>query len=664
MKCAGFWLRMALSLSRDCKTATCPRLRLLATQRTPAKKSWRSFFVALCKQQDAMSGNAVDEILKEARRVEYSQISDELWQEVCVHMNRNFQHERSQNDNESIQNALPMCVSMCEALAAKDKTIAAKDKTIAAKDKTMDKFIARVTIGGLLQNRDNFNIDKSAGTLSNSHVDRKRLPASAEEDYSFLLQDIQSSLPPDVLDLPSGLLALFSTFPRKEEFRKSYGSEADVQHSVQSALDDAVKIANGWFGEQLLETRQEAGLFSNRPDHSIICLQLFHSTPICAVETKQPDDGNSVIHENIWGQVFDYGSFLRVLGHPSPFVVLSTFRKSYLAWDKTVTACNEAKSEDNRFSEDLKRRLKSLTSDDPLRATETPSPLKEQGMTQQPSADEGGRKLSYSGPHESKDLVKLLVNAIFCSIAKIVTRPAVPSLIHDSSFENYVLLLKRREYEFKRVNLKIKSWNAGNGQLFREKEFCLVALLGTGRTSKAFRAVSMKHGIECVVKMYVRKFDEKDNYARISKKQFEKDAQNAVKREKEMYKAIYGITVHTVTLYDHRCLVLPFFRPIEKESHEEALHGIEERLKKDFVVTTETRSVLRPSKRSRTLKYYSFSSSDQRWCHCGYLKNENGEDEVYLFDLADLVLRSDGDHEAYVKEHCDTLRQRTGLSLT
>ena len=621
-----------------------------------------------------MSGNVVDEILKEARRVKYSHHSDELWEQVCFNMNKYFQHERSQNDNGIIQNALHVCVSMCEALAAKDKAIAAKDRAIAAidraiaaKDKTItakDKFIARGTIGGLLENRDNFYIDKSAGTLSNSHVDRKRLPASAEEDYSFLLQDIRSRLPPDVLNLPSGLLALFSTFPRKEEFRKSFGSEADVQHIVQSVLDDAVKIANGWFGEELLETRQEAGLFSNRPDHTIVCLTLFHSTPICAVETKQPDDDNSVIHENMWGQVFDYGSFLRVLGHPSPFVVLSTFRNSYLAWDKTVTACIEAKSEDNRFSEDLKRRLISLTSDDPLRATETPSPLEELGVTQQPSGDEGGRELSYSGPHESKDLVKLLVNAIFCSIAKIVTRPAVPSLIHDSTFENYVLLLKGKEYEFKRVNLKIKSWNAGNGQLSKEKEFCLVALLGTGRTSKAFRAVSMKHGIECVVKMYVRKFDEKDNYARISKKQFEKDAQNAVKREKEMYKAIYGITVHTVTLYDHRCLVLPFFRPIEKKSHEEALDGIEERLKKDFVVTTETRSVLRPSKRSRTLKYYSFSSSDQRWCHCGYLKNENGEDKVYLFDLADVVLRSDEGHEAYVKEHCDTLRQRTGLSLT
>ena len=219
-----------------------------------------------------MSGNAMDEILKEARRVNYSHHSDELWEQVCVHMNRNFQHERSQIDNESIQNALDMCVSMYEALAAKDKAIAAKDKAVAAKDKAIaakdkavaakDKFIARATIGGLLRNRDNFTIDKSAGTLSNSHVDRKRSPASAEEDCSFFLQDIRSRLPPDVLNLPSGLLALFSTFPRKEEFRKSFGSEADVQHIVQSVLDDAVKIANGWFGEELLETRQEAGLFS------------------------------------------------------------------------------------------------------------------------------------------------------------------------------------------------------------------------------------------------------------------------------------------------------------------------------------------------------------------------------------------------------------------
>ena len=278
-------------------------------------------------------------------------------------MKKNTGIFNTQNDNGIIQNALHVCVSICEALAAKDKELAEQnkdDRAIAAKYKV----IAMVTIGGLWQNRDNFNIDKSAGTLSNSHVDRKRLPASAEEDYSFLLQDIRSSLPPDVLDLPSGLLALFSTFPRKEEFRKSYGSEADVQHIVQSTLDDTVKIANGWFGEELLETRQEAGLFSNRPDHTIVCLQRFHSTPICAVETKQPDDGNSVIHENMWGQVFDYGSFLRVLGHPSPFVVLSTFRNAYLAWGKTVTACNEAKSEDNRFSEDLKRRLKSLTSGD------------------------------------------------------------------------------------------------------------------------------------------------------------------------------------------------------------------------------------------------------------------------------------------------------------
>ena len=35
-----------------------------------------------------MSGNAVDAILKEARRVKYSQISDELWEQVCGDMNR------------------------------------------------------------------------------------------------------------------------------------------------------------------------------------------------------------------------------------------------------------------------------------------------------------------------------------------------------------------------------------------------------------------------------------------------------------------------------------------------------------------------------------------------------------------------------------------------
>jgi len=52
--------------------------------------------------------------------------------------------------------------------------------------------------------------------------------------------------------------------------------------------------------------------------------------PIFASETKQPVEE---INDKVWGQVFHYLGSIRVLGHPNPFVVFSTFDKSWLTWD-------------------------------------------------------------------------------------------------------------------------------------------------------------------------------------------------------------------------------------------------------------------------------------------------------------------------------------------
>lgn len=159
--------------------------------------------------------------------------------------------------------------------------------------------------------------------------------------------------------------------------------------------------------------------------------------------------------------------------------------------------------------------------------------------------------------YESKDLV----NAIFCSIAKLVERLRLPLLEHGSTLAQYALVLNQQDYEFRNVTQEITSisWNKRSPLLAKAKEFCVVALLGTGRTAKAFRAFSVKDGIECVVKMYVRKFDEANNYAAIKKKDYKRAGRDSMNREKQRYQEIYGITVYTVELYGHHCLVLPFF---------------------------------------------------------------------------------------------------------
>jgi hypothetical protein len=77
-----------------------------------------------------------------------------------------------------------------------------------------------------------------------------------------------------------------------------------------------------------LEIRKEAGLFTNRIDHSVV-YDAISGSPILIVEVKKPADQ---VAETVAGQLMDYLLAMRAFGHPNPFAVLTTFEKTDLGW--------------------------------------------------------------------------------------------------------------------------------------------------------------------------------------------------------------------------------------------------------------------------------------------------------------------------------------------
>jgi hypothetical protein len=155
----------------------------------------------------------------------------------------------------------------------------------------------------------------------------------------------------------------------------------------------------------------------------------------------------------------------------------------------------------------------------------------------------------------------------------------------------------------------------------------VVELLGVGETSRALRAVAA-NGDECVIKMYIRKFE--DNVP-LRDKRFE-----AVAREVSNYHKIYPTLkryVWATKLNGFHCVVLPYFKPVDFENRQESLESIEVVLNSKF----------------KDAKL-CFAESDMRWRHVGTF-----QDNVYLFDLADLK-ELGGSKFSDFKHHIDVLR--------
>jgi len=379
-------------------------------------------------------------------------------------------------------------------------------------------------------------------------------------------------------------------------------------------------------------------------------------TPISVVETKQPVDE---IDGKVWGQVFDYHEILRVVGHKNPFVVLSTFEQSWITWVRNNKKCAKiAATTDsvvrftkplNQLKNHLPRALKrhvSLPSGtpSPCQLEEAPSVHHHFEPTRQKD-DETSRQLYRSKAYQSKDLVHLFVNAIACSLSEFHGSSSIVRNDHGYILTNkHVLTLTPTDYFFETISLKVLpgEFHPRNFSRPTENEFHVLDFLGSGRTSKAFLAAT-SHGHECVLKMYVRKFDEENKYMPLSSNQFKRDANKRTTKEKKMYKSIYGMNIPIIKLFNHKCLVLPYFRPLQKKERPGVLEDLEKLLREKFRVG-----------RGKRTKYYMFKRDDQVWRHCGYIGQS-----LFLFDLADLEeCSTKEDHEDYIKRHIATLLRK------
>ncbi|CAB9497466.1 expressed unknown protein [Seminavis robusta] len=180
----------------------------------------------------------------------------------------------------------------------------------------------------------------------------------------------------------------------------------------------------------------------------------------------------------------------------------------------------------------------------------------------------------------------------------------------------------------------------------KQEEFLIVQLLGVGGTSRVWQAVVMdgssnrQAAFFCAIKYWIKVYN-KENHETLSSMDAEKESQVAAKKEVTFYRQIYsnqdGVDlseyVGKVKLNYCWCVILPFFKPIQKPQRQEALQKIEQLLRKQFYRYDET-----------TKKHvsYQFGESDRRWRHVGLW----GE-KVVLFDLADLDAKdvnSENDH--------------------
>ena len=80
------------------------------------------------------------------------------------------------------------------------------------------------------------------------------------------------------------------------------------------------------------------------------------------------------------------------------------------------------------------------------------------------------------------------------------------------------------------------------------------------------------------------------------------------------------------------CVIHPYFRHLHKSERKSMLPTIKERLLECF---------------STNCHFYAFASSDQAWRHVGYFN-----EQLYLFDLADLKKCEIAKRNELVDEHC------------
>jgi hypothetical protein len=149
--------------------------------------------------------------------------------------------------------------------------------------------------------------------------------------------------------------------------------------------------------------------------------------------------------------------------------------------------------------------------------------------------------------------------------------------------------------------------------------YYIIGSLGHGATSNVFQALDYK-GKQVALKVYVKNII--DGGEMLETEKFEQVASEATSREVDLLGKFYPFLkgeVKAEKIFGMHCVVMPFFKPVEKAKREETLKDIETVLKGPFL--------------TYNLKY---REDDFRWRHVGSFQDTEGEEHCVLYDLADL----------------------------
>ena len=174
-------------------------------------------------------------------------------------------------------------------------------------------------------------------------------------------------------------------------------------------------------------------------------------------------------------------------------------------------------------------------------------------------------------------------------------------------------------------SLPLSSSGRPSRQRVSESCFYVVSIIGVGSTSNPW-----------VIKMYVKSTNDEDGLD-LDAKAFKKIAKAKTEKEVKNFHTLYQFLFGKVSrkkIIGFGCVIMPFFKPLSKTDRKSKEPEIKQVLRERFF--------------RKGLQYHEV---DLRWRHVGLYKDEEGDEHVVLFDLADLqVFRRDSVREDHFVE--------------
>jgi len=462
----------------------------------------------------------------------------------------------------------------------------------------------------------------------------------------------------------------------------TYENEYDVQAIIHNALCDAACICNIIISKIVgdsnrqnlprLAVRRESTIFSNVVDHAVV-FDALSGVPVFVVEAKKIWGEGMNPTENVYGQVFDQLSEMHAKGHPNPFGALTCFDETYITWldNDASEAVMDSLSENQQYTvQRLEKIIQNfvVARDDtsspqrtivPTDGIQTQSPVQEILVVSDADTDDDTRNNNSTGVFSTHDKVHVLrsksltppymveafISAIICSLDGFQKPRGIQKLTLQHNIALDCLCMDSESHFWGTLRTTYRGPKKLQDGCAPPESLFLVDHLGTGSTSKAFRALT-RDGYDCVVKMYIKRQD--DDKKILTGKDFRDNAEAAVRKEYQEYQKIYGDElkgyVWMQQLNNMHCLIHPYFQHLEKNQRAiQLLSTIPERLSL-FRITTNVQN---------DGAFYAFRKSDQLWRHIGWF---NGK--LYMFDLGNLEQQELKKSQELIDLHCEMLRAR------